>query len=173
MWGYCPVSAFIKTLAHFWRYHITPPYTFEYNEAGRLVRTTNVDGAGNELGSSELRYVESRCIWVNRNALGAAANHGVDECSGKHLVSTSSFDNENRLRNVKTFEYSGGRLVKSDSLYYLPDGTMYEHWLADHDSEGGIEKTYGLKADGAPLGDGKYRYEIRPRRTPQQDLDVQ
>jgi hypothetical protein len=132
---------------------------FEYNEAGRVVRTASVDGVGNKLGSSELTYAESKCIWVNRDALGAVANHGIDEYGGKHLLSTSSFDNENRLRRLKTFEYSGGRLVKSDSLYYLPDGAVYERWLADYDPEGRIHKTYGLKADGSPLGDGKYLYE--------------
>jgi YD repeat-containing protein len=132
---------------------------FEYNEAGRLVRTVSVDGAGNKLDSSELTYAESKCVWVNRDALGAVANHGADEYSGKDLLSTSSFDNENRLRRVKTFEYSGGRLVKSDSIHCLPDGTVYERWLADYDSEGRIHKTYGLKADGSPLGDGKYVYE--------------
>lgn len=131
----------------------------EYNVAGRLVRTVSVDGAGNKLESSELTYAESKCVWVNRDALGVVANHGVDEYSGKNLLSTSSFDNENRLLRIKTFEYSGGRSVKSDSLYYLPDGTVYERWLADYDSEGRIHKTYGLKADGSPLGDGKYIYE--------------
>jgi len=49
--------------------------------------------------------------------------------------------------------------VKSESLYYLLDGTVCEHWLADYDSEERIHKTYGLKADGSPLGDGKYLYE--------------
>lgn len=132
---------------------------FEYNEARRLVSTVSVDGAGNKLESSELTYAESKCVLVNRDALGVVANHGVDEYRGKDLLSTSSFDIENRLRRVKTFEYSGGRLVKSDSLYYLPDGTVYERWLADYDSAGRIHKTYGLKADGSPLGDGKYVYE--------------
>jgi hypothetical protein len=96
---------------------------------------------------------------LNRDALGVVANHGVDEYSGKDLLSTSSFDNENRLRRAKTFQYSGGRLAKSDLLYYLMDGTVYEHWLAHYDSEGRIHRTYGLKADGSPLGDGKYVYE--------------
>ena len=131
---------------------------FEYDEAGRLVRTASVDGDGNKLGSSELSYAESKCIWVNRDALGVVANHGVDDYSGKHVLSTATFDNENRPRRVKTFEYSGDRLVKSESLYYLLDGTVCEHWLADYDSEES-HKTYGLKADGSPLGDGKYLYE--------------
>jgi hypothetical protein len=96
---------------------------------------------------------------VNHDAFSVVANHGVGKYSGKNLLSTSSFDNENRRRRVKTFEYSGGRLVKSDSLYYLSDGTAYERWLVDYDSDGRIHKTYGLKADGSPLGDGKYVYE--------------
>lgn len=139
----------------------------EYDEVGRLVRTASVDGAGNKLGSSELTYAESKCIWVNHDSLGIVAGHGVNEYSGKHLLSTSSFDNENRRRRVKSFEYSGGRLVKSDSFYYLTDGTVCERWLADYDSAGRMHKTYGLKADGSPLGDGKYVYEYNEegRRT--------
>jgi hypothetical protein len=39
---------------------------------------------------------------VNRDALGVVANHGIDEYSGKDLLSTSSFDDENRPRRVKT-----------------------------------------------------------------------
>jgi hypothetical protein len=132
---------------------------FEYNEAGSLVRTASVDGVGNKVGSSELTYTESKCIWVNRDALGIVANHGTDEYGGGHMLSTSSFDNQNRLRRLKTFEYSDGRLVKSDSFYYLPDGAVYEHLLAYYDPEGKIHKTYGVKADGSPLGDGKYLYE--------------
>jgi hypothetical protein len=132
---------------------------FEYDETERLIRTVSVDGAGNKLGSSELTYLESKCIWVNRDSGGDVANHGVDDYSGSCLISTSTFDNENKVRRVKTFEYSDGRLLKSDSLYYLPDGNAYEQWFADYDSEQRIHKTYGLKADGSPLGDGKYLYE--------------
>jgi len=132
---------------------------YEYDEAGRVVRTASVGATGETLGSSELTYAESKCIWVNRDPLGILSSHGVDDYSGKHLLSTATFDRENKPKRVKTFEYSGDRLVKSDSLYYLPDGTVYEHCLSDYDSAGRIHKTYRLKADGSPLGDGKYLYE--------------
>jgi len=132
---------------------------FEYNEAGRLIHTVSFDGAGSELGSSEHTYPESKCIWVNRDSRGVITSHGVDNYSGTHLLSTFTFDNENRLKRVKRFEYSNDRLVKSDSLRNLPDGTVYERWLTDYDSEGRIHSTYGLKGDGSPLGDGKYLYE--------------
>lgn len=133
-------------------------YASEYDEAGRLVRTTICDGTGKQVGSSDLAYSESKCIWVNRDGTGVIAN-GVSEYSGGHLISTRSFDNENRLRTAKSFEYSDGKLAKSESLYYLPDGTVYERWLSSYTSEGRIEGTYGLKADGSPLGDGRYLYE--------------
>lgn len=140
---------------------------FEYDETGRLIRTTSVDGTGNKLGSSELTYVESKCIWVNCDAGGMVSNHGVDDYSGSRLISTSIFDKDNSLKRVKNFEYSDNKLVKSDSLYYLPDGNAYERWLTDYDSEERIHRTYGLKADGSPLGDGKYLYEYNQegRRT--------
>ena len=131
---------------------------FDYDEAGRLDRTVTCDGTGKHLGSSVLTYSESKCIWVNRDAEGVTTN-GVSEYSGKHLILTRSFDSENKLRTAKSFEYSGSKVSKSESLYHLPDGTVYERWLADYNSEGRICRTYGLKADGSPLGDGKYLYE--------------
>jgi hypothetical protein len=68
---------------------------FEYYEAGRLIHTVSLDGAGNGLGSSELTYPESKCIWVNRDSRGVITSHGIDNYSGTQLLSTSTFDNEN------------------------------------------------------------------------------
>jgi hypothetical protein len=132
---------------------------FEYDETERLIRTTSFDSTGSGLASSELAYTEGECIWINREAAGIITSRGVDEYSGENLILMSTFDAQGRPRTVKSFEYLDHKLAKSDSRYYLPDGAMYERWLTDYDSQGRVLRTHGLKADGSPLGDGKYRYE--------------
>jgi hypothetical protein len=79
------------------------------------------------------------------------------------LLSFASYDGDNLLKREKTFHYAGSELQTSDSRYYLPDGTLVEQWLSSYDPEGRIAETYGLKGDGKPLGDGKYRYEYDSR----------
>jgi hypothetical protein len=132
---------------------------FEYDEARRLIRTTSFDSTGAELGCSELAYSDGKCAWVNRDATGIITSHGADDYNGNHLILASTFDNQDKAKRIKSFEYLDNRLTKSDSRYYLPDGTVYERWLSDYDSEGRIRRTHGLKPDGSPLGDGKYLHE--------------
>ena len=59
----------------------------------------------------------------------------------------------------KTFRYADGKLAGSESCFFASDGTLSERWLTDYDSNSRVLSTYGLKADGSPLGDGKYSYE--------------
>lgn len=132
---------------------------FEYDEAGRLTRTAELNNTGAEIGVSEHVYFEGKCTWANRDVAGMITSRGVDEYNGEHLILLSTFDGNDRLKRVKTFEYLDNKLTKSDSRYYLPDGAMYERWLTDYDSHGRVHRTHGLKADGSPLGDGKYLYE--------------
>jgi hypothetical protein len=132
---------------------------FEYDEAERLIRTTNFASTGVGLASSELAYTDGKCTWINRDATGVVTSRGVDEYNGEHLTLMSSFDDHDRPKTVKSFEYLDNKLAKSDSRYFLPDGTWYERWLTDYDSQGRVLRTHGLKADGSPLGDGKYLHE--------------
>lgn len=130
---------------------------FHYDEAGRLIRTEKFDHTGACFGCCEHVYSEGKCEWLSRDAAGVITGRGVDEHDGTRLVRLSSFDDHGGPRRIKSFEYSDNRLVKSDSRYFL-DGYV-QRWLADYDSAGRIHKTYGLKSDGSPLGDGKYVYE--------------
>jgi hypothetical protein len=132
---------------------------FEYDDAWRLIRTLEFDSSGVEVAASEVVYSQGKCEWTRRNGAGILTGRGVDQYDGEHLILTSTCDAQNRPKTVKTFEYFGNRLAKSDSRYYLPDGAVYERWLTDYDSQARVLRTYGLKADGSPLGDGKYLYE--------------
>jgi hypothetical protein len=132
---------------------------YEYDDAGRVVRRRTFDSTGAEMALSELVYSQAKCSWVNRDAAGTITSRGLDEYKGENLVLASSYDPQDKRRTLKTFDYSSNRLTSSDSRYFLPDGTLYERWLSDYDSEGRIIRTHGLKADGSPLGDGKYSYE--------------
>jgi hypothetical protein len=131
----------------------------EYDDAGRLFRKKMFDKTGAETEVSELVYSPGACSWVTRDTAGSITSRGVSEYSGENLVLTSSCDAQDRRRTLKTFDYSNNKLARSDSRYFLPDGTLSERWLSDYDAEGRILKTYGLMADGSPLGDGKYSYE--------------
>ena len=132
---------------------------FEYDEAGRLIRTTTFDSSGTVWGRSELVYSVGQCLWVNRDAGGILTSRGVDDYDGEHLILASTFDDQDRPKRIKSFEYLNGRLEKSDSRYFRDDGTWYERWLTEYDFEGRVLRTHGLKQDGSPLGDGKYSYE--------------
>src|SRR5437899_2765798 len=75
------------------------------------------------------------------------------------LTLFSAYDHNDQLKREKSFQYVEIKLHSSDSRYYLPDGTLYEQWISGYDSQGRIASTYGLNAEGKPLGDGKYTYE--------------
>jgi len=75
------------------------------------------------------------------------------------LTLFSAYDHNDQLKRAKSFQYVEIKLHSSDSRYYLPDGTLYEQWISGYDSQGRIASTYGLNAEGKPLGDGKYTYE--------------
>jgi len=136
---------------------------FQYDNTGRLTDTEEFDGAGAKIGASEFVYSEGRCEWLERDEAGIVTRRGLEEYDGERLIRISSFDSCNTPRRIKTFEYSGDRVAKSDSRHYGADGALYERSVTDYDSEGRVARSYGLKADGSPLGDGKYRFEYDER----------
>lgn len=132
---------------------------FDYNELGKIIHTEQFDGKGRRDGSSQFIYSDSKCIWVNRDSQDVITSNGIDQYQDSLLLSASTFNAEDKLRRLKTFEYSNQKLLKSKSQYYLPDGTANECWHTEYDSEGRIFLTFCLKEDGSPLGNGKYLYE--------------
>jgi len=136
---------------------------FEYDTVGRLTQTEDFDATGAKIGASEYIYSEDRCERIDRGEAGIVTGRVPEEYDGKHLIRISSFDNRNTPRRIKTLKYSDNRLVKSESRYYGANGDLYELSITDYDSKGRVSSSYGLKADGSPLGDGKYRYEYDER----------
>ena len=133
---------------------------FDYDSFGKLIRCVELDANGRETCNSDClnESQESRLI-IKRKPSGEVVSRIVEAYEGDLLLSHSMYDEKGRLKREKTFHYDVNRLTKSDSRFYLPDGALCEQWISGYDSEGRIARSYGLKADGTPLGDGKYIYD--------------
>jgi hypothetical protein len=140
---------------------------FEYDDAGRLIRTVESNAGDTPVAISELVYSEGKCVWTSRDGSGVVTNRGVDEYVGERLTLSSTNHPDGKPKLLKSFEYSEGKLSQSVSKYYGQSGELSHLWVASYDSSGRVAKTFGLKADGSPLGDGKYKYEYdaEDRRT--------
>jgi hypothetical protein len=91
--------------------------------------------------------------------MGNVIRRGLDEYDGERIVLLSLWDGDGRIRRIKSFEYSAGVLSHSESCYYGTDRALYQRAITEYDSLGRISRTYGLKEDGSPVGDGKYTFE--------------
>ncbi|MBS1839241.1 MAG: hypothetical protein JSS69_08925 [Acidobacteria bacterium] len=132
---------------------------FLYNESGKTNRSLEFDSAGRQIHSNDFAHeAEGNRLITISNTDGKFAGRTIEIYEGELLLSFRSYDAENLLKREKVFQY-GSKLQSSDSRYYLRDGTIVEQWLSSYDAEGRIAETYGLKRDGNPLGDGKYKYE--------------
>ena len=133
---------------------------FVYSDAGKIACSLEFDSAGRQTHNNcFVHQTEGNRVITVSETDGKFTGRTVEVYEGNLLLSVASYDGDNLLKREKTFQYAGSGLQTSDSRYYLPDGTLIEQWLSSYDSEGRITETYGLKGDGKPLGDGKYRYE--------------
>jgi hypothetical protein len=135
---------------------------FEYDADGRLIRCTERDSGGGPVSVSERQYSPGKCEWIERDAGGCVVCRGLDEYDGERLVRLSLWGFDNSIRRIKSFEYSGNMLSHAESCYHKVDGSLYERAVTEYDSLGRVSRTYGLKADGSPVGDGKYTFEYDP-----------
>ena len=161
-------------------------FDVEYSPSGKTLQLTRFNMAGNAIASEQLlcdgsdevyhvvkfdgagkptrgidlgRRIDGNRITTVTESDGKFDGRTVEIFDGALLLSFASYDENDRLKMEKTFQYSGGKLQTSESSYYIPDSTLIEKWLSTYDSKARIAKTYGLKTDGTPLGDGKYKYE--------------
>jgi hypothetical protein len=135
-----------------------------YDPSGKLARSLEFDSAESGAGATDYEHDSDgkRSGWTKRDKSGAIIGRGVEEHDGKLLVSLVSFRANDLLLRRKTFDYSDNKLVQSTSTYYIPNGDVAERWISTYDAEARISQTFGLKADGKPLGDGRYVHEYDP-----------
>jgi hypothetical protein len=133
---------------------------FVYSSSGQTIRSVGFDSAGAKIRGSDFDYrTDGSRIVTTRKTSGDVMSRTVEIYDGDLLLSLAVYDGADRLMKEKSFEYVSGRLTESDSKYYLTDGSINEKWISAFDSQGRITRTHGLKANGQPLGDGKYIYE--------------
>ena len=129
-----------------------------FDTNGVHVRTIFFDSDGAETGRTELQHDESRCTgWLAFDAVGTLLRRCEKQFSGNRIATTDT-----QLANgcpvvEEVFEYSGDLLVKSLSRYYGLDGNLANQWISSYDSGGRVIETWGLTAEGKPLGDGRYK----------------
>jgi hypothetical protein len=132
---------------------------FVYDDAGKLIRIVECDGAGIEVGVSEFEYSEGRRVCTTRDATGIVTGREVDEFVGNVLALLGTYDANGQPKRLKSFEYTEGKLTKAVSKYYGPGGSLVEISISIFDSLGRISEAFGLTPDGKPTGDGRYTYE--------------
>jgi len=165
---FSPAGQVIQTIHYTMSGRVHGSERFTYNEAG-VTGSFCFDAAGSQTTSTDYKYDgEGRQVgWVSKEASGAATRRCVREYAGELLSSVAVFQANGVPLWKKVFHYSGATLQKSRSKYYAPNGNLNEEWISDYDSNGRVQLTFGLTAEGKPLGDGKYRfeYDAEGRRT--------
>jgi hypothetical protein len=131
---------------------------FEYDAENRAVRSTTEDGKAVVLSTSDFEYQPNSREEVRRDASGLVNRICSDEFDGERPLVLASFLEDGTPVTRKVFEYRGGKLVGSVGTYWGFNGSESHRWITQYDALERIERTYGEKADGTPLGDGKYHY---------------
>lgn len=135
-----------------------------YDQSGKLARSLEFDSTELAAGAIDYEYNSDgkRVGWTKRDKSGAVTGRGVEEYVGSLLASLVSFRANDVLLRRETFDYLDGKVAQSISTYYSPSGDVAERWISTYDAEERIAETFGLKADGKPLGDGRYVFEYDP-----------
>ena len=157
---FSPAGQVVQTIHYTMSGRVRGSERFMYNEAG-VTASFCFDAAGVQTTYTEYQYdSKGRQVgWVSKEASGAANRRCAREYAGELLSSVAVFQANGVPLWKKAFEYSGATLQKSLSKYYAPNGDLNEEWISNYDSNGRVELTFGLTAEGKPLGDGKYRFE--------------
>ena len=133
---------------------------FEYDVFGKTTRSTSLDEKGRPKATLQFsRKAESNQTITTAESDGKLTSRTVEIAEGSRITFLAFYGGDGILRKEKVFQYSGGQLHSSESRFFAPDKTLVERWLTSYDAAGRISRTFGIKADGLPLGDGKYQYE--------------
>jgi hypothetical protein len=136
---------------------------FAHGVRGRLIGTVKTDGAGAPLSSCILEYESDGKVSVTRNAKGEVICKHTSEFDGDKPMVLASLQADGTPLTRKEFEYRHGKLVASIGTYWGAGGVVSHRWVTQYDEFERILRTHGEKADGSPLGDGKYKYEYCDR----------
>ncbi len=130
-------------------------------ECGRLVRSRKVDSSdhGECLQSYEYDTFGHLVAWTARSPSGTVIRRGSNQYEANLLIATSTSTGEGLPVLRKHYEYAEGRRIRSIQLYYSQSGALGERWLSTYDGNERLRETFGLRPDGQPLGDGRYRFE--------------
>lgn len=134
---------------------------FLYDDGDKLIERCSFDGLGEQESSTQCRYDDAGKLvsWIGYDRSGAVTRTGTQRYIGELLVSSASTEANGSPILEKTFEYVDGKLAKSVALYYGIGGNLGEVWISYYNSSELVAETFGLTAEGKPLGDGRYRYE--------------
>lgn len=134
--------------------------THVYDPTGRLLRTLSFDRTHKPIETSEFEYDSegTRIGWTSREPSGQVTARGMEQYDGKLLTMFATFRGDLPCR-TKSFEWRGSTLRRAISDFIGAGGQLAERWIENYDSDGRLLETFGLKADGKPLGDGRYTYE--------------
>jgi hypothetical protein len=158
---FSPIGQVIQTIHYTHARSVAGSERFLYDEAGTLISSISFNGAGLQMNITEYEYDDDgRSLgWVIRDASGVATQRRVERYVGGFLASLVVFQVNGLAVREKSFQYAGKNLVKSVSKYYSRSGDLGEEWISHYDPNGRLEETFGLTAEGKPLGDGRYRFE--------------
>jgi hypothetical protein len=134
---------------------------FSYDSADRLTRSVELDSQETEKTITEFAYNATgfRLGSITRDFLGTVIRRSVEEYAGNILVSDVSLRGDGSMIRRKEFDYVEGKLLKSTCVYFDAKGEVVERWVSSYDGNVRLAETSGLKPDGTPLGDGRYRYQ--------------
>jgi hypothetical protein len=134
---------------------------FLYDGGDKLIERCWFDGEGSQASSTHCRYDDAgklvSCIGCDRS--GAVTRTGTQRYIGELLVSAASTEANGSPVLEETFLYVDEKLAKSVASYYGMASALAEVWISYYNSSELVAETFGLTAEGKPLGDGRYRYE--------------
>lgn len=132
-----------------------------FDSTGVHVRTIFLNSDGSETGRTDLEHDErGRCTgWVDFDAAGGVLRRCNRQFAGDRITTIKTMLADGRPVSEKELEYSGNLLAKSFSKYYGKNGDLGEQWISLYEANSRVAETWGLTAEGKPLGDGRYKYE--------------
>jgi hypothetical protein len=114
-----------------------------YDETDKPLLAVNCDATGRYLSISSVRRVRDAPweYWTNPTSAGIVTGTTAYQYNAGLLISLWNYDEQDRTKNEKNFQYAGPKLFKSVSPYYdFPDGIV-ERCITTYDAHGRVSQT--------------------------------